>query len=158
MLILIVLVKSLTALTLGCNRGRSTPPLQTGLALPFGQTHLINTAIPGPGSELTTSIPHTRSTDRLLQYSPRHRILNLYPALNGAYERRPDNQGGGGQARFSGCHLRDTYLVLAIRSPIQARLWDPRYRCNNLLDPDLHLRLPLRPVDGLRSLHSHQDS
>ncbi len=33
----LVLVESLTDLTLGCNRGRSTPPLQTGLALPFGQ-------------------------------------------------------------------------------------------------------------------------
>ncbi len=32
----VVLVEGLTDLTLGCNRGRSTPPLQTGLALPFG--------------------------------------------------------------------------------------------------------------------------
>ncbi len=34
---LVVLVEGLTVLTLECNRGRSTQPLQTGLALRFGQ-------------------------------------------------------------------------------------------------------------------------
>ncbi len=37
MLMLVLLVEGQTALTLECNRGRLTPPLQTGLVLPVGQ-------------------------------------------------------------------------------------------------------------------------
>ena len=37
MLMLVLLVEGQTALTLECNRGRLTPPLQMGLVLPVGQ-------------------------------------------------------------------------------------------------------------------------
>jgi hypothetical protein len=37
MLMLVLLVEGQTALTLECNRGRLTPPLQMGLVLPVGR-------------------------------------------------------------------------------------------------------------------------
>ncbi len=46
MLMLVLLVEGQTALTLECNRGRLTPPLQTGLVLPVGQPRRVHDRYP----------------------------------------------------------------------------------------------------------------
>ena len=66
---------------------------------------------------------------------------------------RAGGQGGGAQPRVDGGRVRRDDLVLAGGPRLERGVRHPGHRRDHDLDPADDLRVPVRPVDGLRGVH-----